>query len=599
MKYCVCGFKIWKDHLHQLLKSFKTSTWILKTSVIGLTVLLLFSAGSRFNYIHNSKPYPRHLDESFIVNSANNVIHSPGLDPHQFMYPSVPVYLIAFGEITGYFIEKIRGKVNRISDLSRTILPYYDQPNIIWPAKYLFSFFSLIVLLLVALLAYNLTSQPLSLILAPGILCLSELFLLHSRQYINTDIVCSLVVTSGILYLCCTWGKNNLTHRLIIPGVVCGLAVACKYTHGILVLPFIIALKNQCPENKIFSRHTIFFRQTLGLFKYLGITDENKIFLRYTMFFRQILGLFICLGMTFVLAMPYSVIRLKDFILDLNHERINYLYGHVGHTSNPGWDHLVYQAKGLWDNFGFGAWLLGIFGIFWIVKTYRKKGLAVIAYPVLFTLYFCLHKTNFYRNMLPVYALFSVFVTCGTLGLYGYIKQYLDKYFSEKNVFLPRGIVIVGISSLIFFTAPLKKMVLEYQSMTESRNEAVKWIQTVVPEGSNIVVAERLCLDYRPLKNNYNIQELLLQRTDWSNEEKEEIENLKAYFLVPEYGYDHRWPVNKKMADTYNDQYSRNTIIKEFQGSSPVMITIKLPAPHGNPSFSIRNGLRFSDKQSQ
>lgn len=583
--------------MHQLFKSFKTSTWNLKISVLGLTVILLFSAVARFNFIHNSKPYPRHVDERLVVNSANHVIHFPGLDPHQFMYPSIPVYLTAFGEVTGYLIEKFRGRINRISDLTWAVYPYYDQPNVIWPAKYLFSFFSLIVLLIVALIAYHLTSQPLSLILAPCILCLSELFLFHSREYINTDIVCSLVVTSGILYLCYTWGKNDLAHRLIIPGIVCGLAVACKYTHGILVLPFIIALKSQYPENKIFLRHTMLFRQTLGLFIYLGITPENKIFLRYTMLFRQILGLFIYLGITFILVMPYIVIHLKDFIIDLNHERLNYSRGHIGYTSEPGWDHLVYQTKGFWDNFGLGAWLLAIFGMFWLVKTYHKKGLAVIAYPVIFTLYFCLYKTNFYRNLLPVYAMFPVFATCGILGLYRYSTQYLDKYAPEKYVFLQRGIVIMVISSSIFLTAPLKEIVSEYQCIPESRNEAIKWIQAVVPEGSNIVVAKQLSFDYRPLKDNYNIQEILLQRTDWSNEEKEELENLNAYFLVPEYGYDHRWPEGKEQADAYNNQFSRNTIIKEFQGSLPVLINYGIPVPRGNPSFSIRNGLKFSDKR--
>jgi hypothetical protein len=520
--------------------------------VAGLLLLLVLQGVCRFSFIADTAPYPHHVDEVILVGYATHAIRHGNGDPGDFLYPTLPSYLIAAGQLMGFTVQAAKGHLDSPSQIDGRVFPYYAQPEVHWPAKYIFAVFSLLVLAMAGLLAWQLTDRPAAILLAPVLLSISPLFLFHSRVYLNADIASSVVVVAGILYLSRTYDSTTHLHRWLLPGVLAGLAAACKYPHGALVLPFGLAL-------------LLHFRgwQLLWRLAALGA----------------------CLGAAFVVAVPYSVVHFDRFIAALERQRVAYAHGWPGAASKPGWDHFVFQTQAVWENFGWGVWLLALWGIVWLVRKRRPLGWLVCAHPVFYFALFCFFKTNTSRNLLPVYCMLAVLATVGLFGA-------LD----VASLRMKRPLAGALVAVLVLFTAPWLDTWSVMWRPAESRTTAVRWIEGNIPEGSKIYVARSLAFDGRTLGGTYDVEEIVLQRTQWTDEQRQALtEHEDAYFLVPEFGHDPRRPKGRVEADRLNAQYAPANIVASFGGTLPVWVRYgvhgRKQVPRGNPRFSIRRDL--------
>ncbi len=532
---------------------------------VGLAIWLLVITWANFRFIHESAPYSRASDEATILLRGGNMVKRGSLNPENFSYSALPRYIAAVSQLAGFYFEKRKGRVNSVDDIITTLPhPYYRQPNIIWPAKYVFSLFATLTLLNAALIAYRLTKRPFSLILAPLLLTVSERFLFQSREYVNTDILSAFVITLAILYLCHTWNRRSFLHRVILPGVFVGFAASGKYPHGFLLLPFVIALKHHYKD--------------------------------WSAFIPRFVGLVAFSGLAFIIINPYSIVDYRKFIEGFERERLAYVKGVSGHSSRPGWDHLVYGTRRLVGDFGFAAWAIALMGIVWVVRNYRSFGWAVISHSVGYWLLFCLtQRTNFQRNLLPVYAMLPVFTTCGTVAIYRFFMKLREEYYAKR---FPRSAVqaatITGITMALALNAPLRKIYHEYRKNVETRHDATEWILQNVPKGSRIYFAKTLEFYTNPLKVEYDVRSIFLKKTTWSKWRVRRLEGEAAYFVVPEFGHDPRHPERAEKAKELNEQYDQSTTVRKFVGSLPVWIEYALSVPVGNPTFTIRKGLKFS-----
>jgi len=536
------------------------SLWAAKNRpyVAGLLLLLVLHGVCRFSFIAHTAPYPHHVDEPTLVGYATHAIQNKG-DPGDFLYPTLPSYLIAVGQLWGFTVQMIEGHLNSLSQINARVFPYYAQPEVHWPAKYLFALLSLLVLAMAGLLAWQLTDRAAALVLAPALLSVSPLFLYHSRVYLNADIVSSAVVMAGILYLSRTYVSTAHLHRWVLPGVFAGLAAASKYNHGALVVPFGLAL-------------FLHFRGAELLWRLAALGAS--------------------LGATFLTVVPYSVIHFERFMASLERQRSAYVDGWPGYTSKPGWEHFVFQTQAVWENFGWAILLLALWGIVWLVRKQGPVGWLVCAYPVFFFVLFCFFKTNTSRNLLPVYCMLAVLATVGLFSA-------LDVVAARMRRPLAGALAAV----LVLVTAPWLDTWSVMWRPAESRVSAARWIEANIPEGSKIYVARSLAFDRRTLRGSYDVEEIVLQRTQWTDRQRRALTEQKdAYFLVPEFGHDPRRPQGAAEAEALNAQFAEANVVAYFAGSWPVWVRYgvreRRQVPRGDPRFSVRRGLLFAARAS-
>ena len=73
-----------------------------KSILILVVLIAIFSIFVRFKIINGSLPYIGHPDEQAITSPSIKILKSGDLNPHTFVYPSLPFYLTAASFVVGY-----------------------------------------------------------------------------------------------------------------------------------------------------------------------------------------------------------------------------------------------------------------------------------------------------------------------------------------------------------------------------------------------------------------------------------------------------------------------------------------------------------------
>ncbi|MGK5082334.1 hypothetical protein WDW37_03435 [Bdellovibrionota bacterium FG-1] len=523
---------------------------------ICLAAFLILSAVIRVVFIEGALPYSRHVDEQAIIPHAARILKTGDLEPSIYVYPSLPIYLTSIFQGLGYLNEKAHGRMSQLAEFDGRVYPYFVQPSVMLFPKLLFAGFSVLVLWLGGILAAQITGWSWALIVAPLFISVSDLFFYHSWLYINLDIAASLGVLGALIYLVHAWPKDSWTHKAIIPGILCGLTAACKYPHGLIVLPFLIAI--------------------------MAISRSK--------FFKYAAGLFASLLLTFVVSMPYSVLRWRHFLEELEWQKNIYKNGHFGFTVPSGLPHLMIQLRQFVEEYGMGLCLLSLVGVAWLVYRHRKLGLALISYPVGYLIYFCTNKANITRTLLPVYVMLAVFATVGAGGLTDWLKA---RFLALKRPVAVRA-APWAVSLLILATLPWAQIKKTYAVQEDSRNRATTWIQTHLPKGSELIIPSEMQMDLRPWTKDYKTQEIPFNTKEFDPKLVEKMAQSKTrdiYFLVPEFSFDERWPALAKQTEAMNRRFDTSKAIKKFEGEYGVLIMYQPPVAWGNPRFAIHKGL--------
>lgn len=529
-----------------------------KISFAALALILLMSTVCRISFISGSLPYSRHVDELAIIPNATRILKTGDLDPGIYVYPSLPIYLTTLSMGIGYLNERVNSRISGLDQLHGRVYPYFDHPGVIFPPKVLFALFSILVLLIVALLAYKVTGSYVTLVITPLILSCSSLFMYHSWVYINLDIAASLAVSGILLFFVYSWKKKSWYYKAFIPGILCGITVACKYPHGLVVIPFLISIFVNC----------------------------RKRFLRLSGV------LFSALFATFVFFMPYSMIRFGHFLERLNVQRKIYSNGHFGFTVKPGIPHLIIQIQQLVQEYGLLLCLLCLIGVTWVIRKHKKMGWALISYPIIYLLYFCSYSANIVRTLLPVYVLFAVFAAIGVVGTIEYIVAYLKEtraFINRQRLLKPCVAFILILAFAI--TAPWDKIISSYSVKEDSRNTVVHWFKDNVEKGSEIIIASELNMNIEQLQKDYQIEQVPFNTKEIHPTLLKKGESKNTYFLVPDFGFDDRWPKRAALANELNSRFEESTIVRRFGGEYGVLVLYPFPIAWGDPRFSVHKGL--------
>gem|GEM_PF-3850833 len=300
----------------------------MEVGALGLLLLLFFADSCRFSWA--ALPYSLNWDERYTLPPAAHVAFTPTLEPGLYTYPSFPIYLAAAGLKMGSWFEA--GSVSpppdtRVYEKIYDWYPTFTSPKTVFGAKVLFTLIGTLTMLWIALLAKRFTGKTSSQFLAPGVLAVAPLFLVHSRAYVNVDIVGACCSIGCLCLLLFYERRNTFLFRSILPGILLGLSIASKYQLGLVMIPCLFSI-----------------------WLYDG-RDRMK----------KSLILLAVGAATFLVTVPYFIINNSQFLRGIGYCAFNYYNGFALHGPR-GLPQLLHYIKGLIGAFGVGFALVGVVG---------------------------------------------------------------------------------------------------------------------------------------------------------------------------------------------------------------------------------------------
>jgi 4-amino-4-deoxy-L-arabinose transferase-like glycosyltransferase len=490
----------------------------MEVGALGLLLLLFFADSCRFMW--SSLPYSMNWDERYTIPPAAHVALTPTWEPGIYTYPSFPIYLAAAGIKIGSWFETHMAPPppdTKVYEKVYDWYPTFTNPKAVFGAKVVFTLIGTLTLLWVALLAKCFTRKSSAQFFALGLLAIAPVFLVHSRVYVNVDIVGACCSIGCICYLLFNERKNTILSRSVIPGILLGLSIASKYQLGLVMIPCLLSI-------------------------WLYDENERK---------KKSLLLLAVGAATFLLTVPYFIIDNPQFLRGIGYSAYHYYNGFALYGPR-GLPQLLLYLKGVLDAYGIAFVLVGALGYFYQARLHPKRTLILVAFPAALTLFMCCLREHSWRNVLPAYFLFPVLVAAGVDAI------------AEKLKFRFRDVastIAVALTGIFFLGIPrLKECYLPYP---ETRVVAKQWIEINLEQGATLVVADELKFD-KALDKRHSVRRVSVEDTAAIKEIL--AENKPTYFLMP------------KLSSEFATQQMRQTLgvladypgvrsVKEFGGA--------------------------------
>ena len=517
--------------------------------ILVMIVVVLFSAAVRYTKIKGGLPYIAHPDEPGIAKTALTMIQTGDFNPKTFMYPSVTYYLTAATFVFGFFNSVAAGDVKTIGEVGRVDYPFYSEYRLVFPSKLLFALLSLLGMVLVGLIASDAFENKHMLYLVPLLLSLSALYLFHSVQYLNVDIVACFFATLAVFYVVKKLDIDSFAAKAVFPGIFTGIAVGSKYTYLLVIFPAVLSI--------------IFF------------SKEQKT--------RKILVLGLVTVLAFLVCVPYSLLDFDRFLDSIALEIYTYGSSHPGFTGKAGLSQFFFYGRALIDEYGLGFMAFALLGIVFSLVSNVKKGLILLSFPLIFLLYMSAYPVNFLRNVLAVFIFVCLYAALGIAVAMKYLGSKLASLKSLSNrASIQKAVPVILTAAAILIFLPFKRILNAYDLKPDSRNAALGWIESNVPPNSTVFIAQELGLDTRELKDSYDIR--LYDGFKSRGGFQEFLPG--AYVFFPHYGHDDRFPEQQELSFKLNESFKNMKKIFSF-GKRPVLVNYPIPSPMGNPRFYV------------
>jgi hypothetical protein len=519
-----------------------------RLSVFLAALIVVASFVARVQLINGSMPYPMHLDEQQLADPAAAILRTGDWNPHDFEYPTLPVYLITASFAAGYLDACATRAVKRVSDIGSVSFPYYSHRRIVRPARLLFALLGVVSLGLSGVIARRLVGDTCLLWVAPLALASAATFLQLSWRYLNVDIVGCLFVTALLAFLLTHWETDDLLHRCVIPGAFCGLALASKYNLFTALAPAVSAIV-------------------------LRSTNARG---------ARVALLVAVAGATFVAVVPYAILDVPAFLNGAGGAVHHYAFGHPGFSAEPGGPQLAYYGRVLIGDFGAISLPLVALGVAVAVREDWRRTATLVSFPVVQLIYMSLQRAHFPRNIVSVYPVYAVFEAAGLIAVYRTTCSMLSGWTILAGRKRAKQAAVAALIVLVIaLGVPWGRAGREYLRPPDSRKLAVAWIRGAVPSGSTLIVARELAMDTHSLRPDYRIVE-------------EPIRNIRpatmdgaadAFWVIPRMGYHSRpWPAGEaELNQAFDDELEP---LARF-GRFPVLIGYPERAPWGDPLLLI------------
>ena len=515
-----------------------------RSSVAFWALIVTAALFGRVRLIDGSMPYPSHLDEEQLAEPAANILRTGDWNPHQFEYPTLPLYLIAAGFAAGYLHAAATERVKRVEDIGSVSFPYYTHRRVVRPARILFAGLSVIAIGLSGVIGYRLIGNSSLLWLIPLLLTASGTFLQLSCGYLNVDIVGATFVTALLAFLMEPWQERDAVRRCVIAGGLCGLALASKYNLFTALLPGALAIVLGSSSGRL---------GRVALLVAVAVA-------------------------TFLVAVPYAILDVHTFLNGAGGAAHHYAFGHPAFSAAPGWPQLSYYVHGLTRDFGWISLPFVFAGIGVALCTDWRRATVLLSFLVAHLLYMTAQRAHFTRNVISVHPVYAAFEGVGWITAVSWYSTALSRtaFFAARE----RARKVVFVSLIVLAVAigtPWRRSAEGYLREPDSRNLATAWIRHSVPEGSTLIIARELAMSPAPLHAAYRVLELKVRDLDPATVEG----GADAFWVVPRLGF--RSAQRKEMGEELNRLLDeRLTPLAQF-GHSTALLDYPERAPWGNP----------------
>jgi len=464
--------------------------------------------------------YVYHPDEHALVERATAILRTGDYNPHWFNYPTLYIYIQAFGYIPYFLISAARGFGNTIPDPA----PY----GFYFTGRLITAMVGALTVLAVCWLAMRSYGRKAG-VLSSALLTFSLLHVVHSH-YATTDVAMGFLVVLALLFCVQTLHKQEARYT-VLAALFAGLSTSVKYPGAVAIVPVLVA-HLLGPHRTTWPR--VGQRVGLSVGSFLG---------------------------GFLMGTPYALLELDTFLSSLAS-----VVGHYG-AGQPGFEG---AHAGLWylqqalTSADAPLVALGLAGIVWAALKRRRGDLLLLSFVMPYCLLFSLWRVRFERNLV---ALLPILVVLGSRFLVDLLS-----WAGNRWVLLRRWAVPILVAATVVIVALPAKASLDFDgalSRKDHRTIAAEWVNANLPWGSKVVV-EAFAI---PLDRD-RFQATQLVRIDSEGPEWYEQEGIE-YVIVS----DGHWRVlfrqpqrHQRELATYEQIVNRSTILREFPGQVPPLL---------------------------
>ena len=488
-----------------------------------LAVILLFAFGIRaWGSGFGLPAYTRyHPDEHALVERAAEILWTGDWNLHRFNYPPAYAYVQAIGYAT-YFLYGVTQELWQY-------LPTFTVPNYYQVGRLLTAVFGTLTVLVIYLAGRQLSNRRTGL-LAAVLLSGGYLHIIHSH-YATFDVMVGFWAALTFLFSELLRDTQE-TKWYLLAGVCAGLAGATKYNGAVaLVLPILAHI----------------LATAWGEWGWLNA----RLFLAFGAFLLGFFG-----------GNPFALGNLPAFLSDL--ATVLHHYG----TQHPG-----FEGKGNWRWYpgvfltsADAPWVVvGTLGLLGLLLKEWKKGVLLIAFPVIYYVLVSRFIVRFERNMVPLLP----FLAMGGGWLIDKGADLLARHFKRSQ--LLSGIVAAaGVALLICLPLVASISFDRVLAQTDHRELAGRWVEENIAEGSKIAIEHySIPFDY----DRYQVEDIIRASDhgfDWYLQEGFD-------FLILSDGV---WEILRREPEIYADKLDT---LAEITDSS-VLVTEFVPEP---PSIAV------------
>ena len=461
------------------MTSGQKKNWTISLCIVLMSIVLAYSYFLKIRLISQNMPYSCHYDEKYIAEPALSILKTGDFNPHSFRYPSLPIYLASASFSIGYLSSASNLELKNTKDLEPKVYPYFKHPRIIWHAKVVFTLLSAVAIIFMALIAYRFYKSPFFLFGVPLIASISYYYFIVSANYLNVDTVAAFFIFLVYLHHSFNIDRDSILHKVVIPGILSGLVIACKYNLVWIIVPSILII--------------------------LFNTKERRI--------AKILSLFLIMLLTFILLVPFSILDFNTFLDWLAFDITAYKNESFIYASTPGLPMLIYYLGYFLKDFGLLC-LLAIFGIIAGFFYDWKKTIILLSFPILLLFHLASYALHFPRNIMSLFGFFAIFAALGTVYIYKLLCRLLFKLSPPQwTPGIKKTVVFLFLTIILFF--PVKDAFnKQLKRQPDSRPRAINWIMEKVGKKHTLVISLELGLYIKPLKKKYNIVEWEFAKLD-------------------------------------------------------------------------------------
>ena len=484
-------------------------------ALILLIALALRVWGSGFGLPAYTRYHP---DEHALVERAAEILWTGDWNLQRFNYP--PAY--AYVQAIGYGIYFLYGVTQDLW----LHLPAFVVPNYYQVGRLLTAVFGTLTVLVVYLTGRQFSGRRTGL-LAAALLGGNYLHIIHSH-YATFDVMVGFWAALTLLFS--ELLRNGQEAKwYLLAGLCAGLAGATKYNGAVaIVLPILAHILST----------------TWGEWGWIN----GRLVLAFGAFLLGFFG-----------GNPFALGNLPDFLNDLATVLHHYGTQHPGFEGKANWrwylSVFLTSADALWMIAG----TLGLLGL--LLKKW-KKGLLLVAFPVIYYLMVSRFIVRFERNMVPLLP----FLAIGGGWLIDKGASFLARRLTRSQL-LSNVLAVSGAALLICLPLVASISLDRALSQTDHRELAGQWVEENITEGSKIAIEHySIPFDY----DQYQVEDIIRasdHELDWYQQEGFEI-------LIISDGV---WEILRREPEIYADKLDTLADIT----SNSILLTEFVPEPPG------------------